>query len=241
MDKFKTKLMAHKLVTGFMAVVLLVGLVSVTVAATGFSWRNVESKVASLLADKVGLPPANDEELGSVVSPLLPGPSFGVGKDMQFSVTAPLTDATSTWAFASPFLAATTTASDVVVEQTTAAFGYTVATTTVELVRINFTSSTPSAFNVGCGSSASKFTTTTNSYAILTSDAVAAALGNFTVENGLTTTAGAKIGGGAVTKIVVGPSHPYIVCRISTAVDAEWSGADGVSPGDIAIRFSRVQ
>lgn len=194
-------------------------------------------------AEVVGGVEEDDEIFGSVTSVYLPGPEFAVGKDLQFSVTTEMADATSTWAYTVPFRASTSSASDVVVEYIvgTDNVGLTVPTTTIELVRTSFTSSTPSAFQFGCGSSASPFTTSTNSIAILTSDSVGAALGNFVVENGVATGAGARIGGGSVTKIMLGPSHPYLVCRAFSAVDGEWSGADGVSPGDIAIRFSRVQ
>jgi len=244
--QLKAELKRLKLTLGAsLAILLAVSVFSVMgiamAGADGFSWLSVEADVADQIAASV-VEPA-DEVLGAVASPWLPGPVFAVGMDQKFSVSMELADATSTWAIAVPFRASTSTASDVVVEYIvgTDNVGLTVPTTTVELVRINITSSTPSAFNIGCGSSASKFTTTTNGLAILTSDAVGAALGNVTIENGLATGAGAQIGGGSVTKIMLGPSHPYLVCVVDSAADGEWSGVDGVSPGNIAVRFSRVQ
>lgn len=203
-----------------------------------FNWLSVEQNVADQIAASV-VGEQTNKTLGAVTSVYLPGPDFAVGKDQKFSVSAALADATSTFAFVSPFRAATTSASEVVVEDLGRS-GLTVPTTTVELTRISFTSSTATGFNVGCGSSSSKFTTSTNSVAILTSDAVPATWKGV-VENGLSTGAGAEVGGGSVTKISIGPSHPYIVCRIYSSVGGEFNNADGVSPGDIAIRFSRVQ
>lgn len=243
--KLQAKLLAHKTALVFMGVALLVGLASVSVAA-GFSWKSVESKVASLIAEKVSVPLVVEEEepaVGAVSSPMLPGPAFGIGKDWQFSVSADLTDATTTFAFATPFRKATSTASDIVVEDL-GRLGLTGATTTVEVVRINFTSSTPSAYEVGCGSSSNKFATSTSAHtslAILTSGSIAAARGNVTVENDLQTTEGADVNGGTVEKIMIGPNQPYIVCKVSTAAANEWTGADGVSPGKIVIRFAKVQ
>jgi len=231
-------------------VVLAVALVAVGVSAGVRAFTNNSGSATKVInvqgnyiEAEAPAPVVEDEGMfGAVSSPYLNGPDFAVGKDLKFSVSAPLADSTSTWAYASPFRKATSTASDIVVQYTvgTDNVGLTVATTTVELVRINFTSSTPTAYEVGCGSSNSPYTTSTNSVAILTSDNISAARTGM-VENGLATGAGAEIGGGAITKIRIGSSHPYIVCRVYSSKDAEWSTADGVSPGDIAIRFSKVQ
>lgn len=240
MNKLKIKLLAHKALTGFMCLVVLVGVVSVVSAFSSNKAPKVVVEGNYIEAQEV-LPPVSDmQDLGAVSSPFLMGPEFGVGKDLQFSVTADLADATTTFAFAVPFRKATSTASEVVVETLATGYGLTVPTTTIELVRIEFTSSTPTGYEVGCSSSNNQYTTSTNGTAILVSGAIAAGL-KPTVENGLATSAGAQIGGGTVTKIMLGPSHPYLVCRISTTQTSEWTGADAVSPGVIAIRFSRVQ
>jgi hypothetical protein len=241
MNKLKTKLLAHKILTGVMSLVVAVSLIGVAVAYRGDKAPKVVVEGDYIEAQEV-LPPVEElVDLGAVSNPHLLGPEFGVGKDLRYSVSAALTDATSTWAFPSPFRAATSTASDVVVETLATGYGLTVATTTVELVRMSFTSSTPTGFEVGCASSNNQFTTSTNGEAILTSTAVGAARGKFVVENDLVAAEGADIGGGTVEKIMMGPSHPWIVCRVYTSAAGEWSGADGVSPGDIVIRFSRVQ
>ena len=242
MNKLKNKLLAHKALTIVMGLALVVGLAGVARAA-GFSWSNVENNVADQLVEQIA--EGSDEGIvGAVTSPNLPGPEFSVGMDRKWSVSMDLADATTTFAIAMPFRASTTTLSDVVVEYIvgTDNVGLTVPTSTVELTRLNFTSSTASAYQVGCGASASKYVTSTDAaYTILMSDSITAAIGDVSIENNLPVTAGARFGAGAVAKIQLGPSHPYLVCYVTSQEPLEWTGEDGVSPGTIAVRVSRVQ
>lgn len=238
LNRMKMKLGASLAILVAVSVFSVMGIA--LAGAGGFDWLAVEADVADQIAASVVEPV--EAPLGAVSSPYLNGPDFAIGMDKKFSVSSELKDATSTFSFAVPFRAATSSASDVVVEDL-GRLGLTVPTTTVELVRINITSSTPSAYNIGCGSSDNKYATSTSgtTLALLTSDAVSAALGNITVENDLATAAGARIGGGTVEKIMLGPSHPYLVCKVDTAAPGEWTASDGNSPGNIVIRFSRVQ
>lgn len=247
-SKLKTKLLAHKVLAGVLSLAFVISLASVALAGAGFSWGNVEKDVANqLVAEALGDEVDELVDLGAVASPYLPGPDFAVGDDLRFSVSRALSDATSTWHIVVPFRAPTSSAADVVVETLNAAKGLTVPTTTVELVRLSITSSTPSAYNIGCGSSSNQYATSTSaktSLAILTGDQVDAARGNVQIENGLAAAAiagGAGIGGGSVTKVMIGPSQPYIVCKVDTAAPGEFSGADGVDFGDMVVRFSRVR
>jgi len=246
LKKTKVRLIAS------LVVVMVVGVVAVSSgvsAVSRFSWSNVENKVASMLAGKVDVevvedePMVEDEDgvLGSATNSLLPGPAFGVGKDLQYSVNVDLADATTTFAFATPFLAVTSSPSNVVLQYDIAdKFGWTGATTTVSMVKLTMTSSTPTAYSIGCGGGVTPYATSSVGVAILTADAIPA-LTKPVLENNVGTSAGAQVGGGSVAKIHIGPNAPYLVCRVYSSALTEFSATDGVSPGRATVRFSRTR
>ena len=230
-------------VLSLLVIVSLVAVVGVAVAySSGSDAPKVVIENGNYIEAQAPVPAEEfDKNLSAVSGPFLNGPDFGVGMDKKFSVSSEMADATTTFSYAVPFRAATTTAGDIVVETITSRYGYTVPTTTVELVRINVVDApTSTTYQVGCGSSASKFTTTTQSIAILNSDSVPADFVGV-IENGLATGAGAMVGGGSVTKIMVGPSHPYVVCRIYAADANEFTVSDNEFEANIALRMSVVQ
>ena len=186
--------------------------VGVVAAKSGaFDWMAVQQDVASKIAESVV--GEQEQDLGAVTSPYLPGPVFAVGLDQKFSVSIEMADATTTFAIATPFRASTSSASDVVLEDL-GRYGLTAATTTVELVRMNFTSSTPTSYQVGCGGGVNKYVTSSLSVAVLNSDDTPTSWGGGMIENDLATAAGAEVGGGSVEKIRIGPTYPWIVCTV---------------------------
>lgn len=233
---------------GMMLLLVSVFAVIGTVAAKqgAFDWMAVQKDVANQIAESVV--GEQEDTLGAVTSPFLNGPEFAIGNDLMYTVSVDLKDATTTFSVANPFRKATSTASDVVVEYyvgnaTTGGKGWTVPTTTIELVRLDISSSTPSAYNIGCGTSDNKFATSTSgtTIAMVTSDAVPAAWAGGIIENDLATGAGAEVGGGSVEKVMIGPSHPYLVCKVDTAAPGEFTGTDSVDLGKMIVRYSRVR
>ena len=121
-----------------------------------------------------------------------------------------------------PFRAATSTANDIVIASDNTAFGWTGATSTVELVRLNQTGVATSSYILTCGASASPAGTL--GYNIITSDLVSTST-PATIENNISSSYGANFGGGSVAKILLTPIRPYLVCKVDTGTDTAYAGA----------------
>jgi hypothetical protein len=222
-----------------LVVVAVVGVTGVVAAQSGaFDWLAVQEDVANQIAESVVGENLGDEVLGAATSPLLPGPEFGVGDNLSFSVTSDFADATTTWYAPSPFRKATSTASEVVVETIATGKGLTITTTTVDLVRVTITSSTAAVtYHVGCGAGSNSGTTSTP--VLLTSDLIAANTASTVIENDITSSEGAVFGGGQVRKIMLTPAKPYLVCKVVTSGNSGvFTNADSVTLGKVTARFN---
>lgn len=127
--------------------------------------------------------------------------------------------ATTTVAFTDPFKTVTTTAGDVVIDQVTAAFGYTGATSTVTSVEITGIATT-TALEFDCTGAATPYATSTP--ALLNTETAFGASSQIYVRSGMTSTTNA--GGGSyvvlstspfllTTQILLTPAKPYLVCK----------------------------
>jgi len=129
--------------------------------------------------------------------------------------------ATTTVAFANPFKIATTTNSDVILEQVTDGFGYTGATSTVTLVEIAGKSATTTV-EWDCSASATQFVTSTP--AIVNTEQMLTTSTPYVVRSGVTSSTSPGSGSHVqlssiatfmpVTNILLTPQKPYLVCKV---------------------------
>jgi hypothetical protein len=183
--------------------------------------------------------PEPREELGAMTSPDIISPYISVNDDMTYHITGRMINASTTIvSFKSPFLKATTSASDVMIDGTTA-YGYTSATGTVELVRLDITGKATSTYTISCGASAGP--TTAPSLALLSSGSIATSSLVGVVENNLTNTNNMGVTGGTVAKIAIGPSLPYFVCKVTTAYSGAFTEVTNTFDGYFAVRMSKTR
>lgn len=162
----------------------------------------------------------------------------GYSADLVEIATGDFKDATTTIvSFYSPFLMATTSASDVVVSGTYPN-GKTVASSTVELMRLNVTGVATSSFSVICGASATPYAAATIAY--LSSGTVSTS-SKAVIENNVTAAQGATVNGGTVAKIMLGPTYPYMVCTVTTAYSGAFTETTNTFAGKFLVRVSKTQ
>jgi len=211
-----------------LALVLTTGLFTVAKADFGSSLLDKISLVAGQIVGRDISQKLNDSEVLDDVelalgwNDLSVSPNLNVNGDNTYRVTGSCQDATTTIvSFASPFLMATSSASDVVVSGTYPN-GKTVASSTVEMLRLNITGVATSSFTVICGASATPYAAATIAY--LSSGEVATST-KAVIENNVTAAQGATVDGGTVAKIMLGPKYPYMVCTVTLSSSA--TGASG--------------
>ena len=107
----------------------------------------------------------------------------------------------------------TTTSNDQVVVEDLGRFGFTTPTSTLDLVRLNTTGASGSAYSISCGSSDNQYTTSTGSLEII--ETAGTVTSTSVIENNMS--AANSDGGylsGTVDKIMVTPQRPWVVCVI---------------------------
>lgn len=216
----KFKLSAYTWVIIALVLTMVVGFAVQRAAA--FKAESENQKLVVIEGDYIEAPAPEvvmpEPVLGAVTSPLLPGPDFGIGDHMQFSVSADFIDASTTiFAATSPFRQATTTNSQVVVETLAAGYGLTVPTTSVDLMALDITGASGSAHSVFCGSAPNQYATTTGALSIL--ETVATVTGTPYLENNIT--AANADGGyltGTIDKIFLTPERPWLICKYHGAL-----------------------
>lgn len=189
--------------------------------------------------------------LGAVSSPYSNDPMQCIGDDCRYFYNGAFIDASTTIVSVSnPFLTPTTTASDVVVNQVSAAFGYTAATATVDLVRLTPTVGATTTYEVDCSASGNPGTTTTAKIIDTESNVATSTVG--IIESGMASTTNPGmgslvslnngLGAAAVTKILLTPSKPFLVCKVwqpyGTSLDAFTSVVNAFA-GNFLVRISR--
>ena len=185
-----------------------------------------------------------EEEFGAVVSPDIASRYLSVTGDVTFHITGSFADATTTIiAIVDPFLMATSTVNEVAVLNANTANAMTGATSTVELVRLNVTGVATSTYQIRCGAAPAtgKTASTTIDYEILTSDSITASTFIGVVENNITSSYGAKIGGGSVAKILLTPVNPYLVCVVSSSDNGAFTNPANTFDGTYMVRISKTR
>jgi hypothetical protein len=115
-------------------------------------------------------------------------------------------------------------------------FGAT-ATTTVDLTRLHITGPATSTFTVVCGAASTAYSDT--SYNLLSSGSIATSTDETYIENNISASYGAAITGGSVAKIMLDPTYPYLVCKVTTAYSGAFTEATNTFVGTYWLRFMR--
>lgn len=178
-------------------------------------------------------------DLGAIPGNYFTGP-VNFGGEVVYTYTGKFQDATTTIvSIANPFLTATSSAGDVVVSMNNAnSAGYTAASTTVDLIRLDITGAATSTFDVSCGASAGW--STADSVSLLDSVATATSTTGI-LENNLTQALGAADDAGTVVKIALGPTYPYFTCRVSSAYTGAFTEVTNTFDGKYTVRFQKAQ
>ena len=237
----------NKLVLGgVIALALLLGGLSVAKAGSAWDWNDftLKSLVADRLADKVPAPEAvSVPRLGAVSGPDLPNPHCENDECTWVVKQTWIHGTTTIFSIQDPFEQATTTGG--VAFRSAGWVGITGASTTVDLVRIYQTGNATTSFGLACGPSTGavgKGQIEVAKYIVTTTGFVATnTLG--IIENNVTAAQGARINGGTVQKVMMGPQDPYFVCLADENPDGALGiqNADSTSTGYIVVRFKRTR
>lgn len=205
-----------------------------------FSWDSVESKLASLLAEEVSSPEEAEPMVGAMVSPIRYNQVECDNDWCTAVVTVEATDASTTiFAVAPPFRAATSTGDEVVVESA-GRVGWTVPTSSLDLVAINVKGAATTTYSVMCSSAETKFATSSASLSILETGTSVSSTPY--LENNIS--AANADGGyltGTIDKIFVTPQRPYVICKVNAADDDAFTNDENTFDADASFRFRRLQ
>jgi hypothetical protein len=182
--------------------------------------------------------------LGSLTSPDITSSWLCVNGDCTYHITGDMINASTTIvSIPDPFLVATSSANDVVLSGTTNnGYGYTGATSTVELVRLNQTGTATTTYGITCGAASTP--TGTPAYNILATgvQAIATSTDFGAIENDITASYGAGITGGSIPKILLTPVNPYLVCNVATTgYDGGFTDIGNTFDGKYGVRVSRTR
>ena len=185
-----------------------------------------------------------EEGLGAVTSPDIISRYLSVNGDTTYHIAGDFLNATTTIvSFQSPFRMATTSATDVVLrDSTTNGYGYTSATTTVDLVRLDIRTAATSTFSVTCG--ASNTDGYTGAAGIDTSILATAANAVATsstgiIENNLTEALGGLVDSGTVEKITLNQQYPYFTCLVTSNYTGAFTEATNTFDGKFTVHLHR--
>ena len=184
---------------------------------------------------------AKPQELGALTSPDISSRYLCINGDCTFYVTGSFQDATTTIvSFPDPFTKATSTAGDVVLGMYNDGAGYTGATSTVDLVRLDITGAATSTYSVSCGASAGWSTADTVSLLDTATNGVATSSTGI-LENNLTAALGGLADAGTVHKITLNPQYPWFTCRITSTYTGAFTEATNAFVGKWAVHVSKTR
>lgn len=243
LKKIKLKLSAWRLVALAVAVV---GVGSLVAAYAGGGPTTVIENAQNVTVSAPAAPEVDSPILGATTNPVSPFNYQCLAGSCTYEIGASFPDATTTIvSVANPFRAATSSATDVIVDSVT---GLTAPTTTVDLVRLTVTTAATTTFEVDCTAAAN--TGTTSTPAIVDTEALIPTSTIGVIESGVVSTT--NRGNGSlvlanstpVYKIMLTPDRPYLVCKVwqpyGTSLDAFTSGVNAFD-GRFLLRFSRQQ
>jgi hypothetical protein len=170
--------------------------------------------------------------------------------DCTYHLVQPFQTGTTTIvSLVNPYVVPTSSPNDVVITDTVNGFGYTGATSTVEMVRLTITGAATTTYGVVCAAAQTPFATTTATFAAInTPYSVSTTLGRSTViETGTVSTTSGSIDpvnyNGSITsyisKIMVTPAAPYLICKVSGANNDAFTNPVRSFDGKVTVRWSR--
>ena len=245
MTKLKTLTRKYRIVLGILCLVCVVGV------GLGVKAYMSDTPPTTVIENAGGVvinnPPAQivEEGLGSVTSPDMTSRYLSVNGDTTFHLTGDFKNGTTTIvSIPSPFKMATTSATDVVLAGTTnSGYGYTSATTTIDMVRLDIRTTATSTFSVSCGASAYNGATgsaapsvellATGANAIATSTALGI------LENNLTAALGGLVDAGTVEKITLNQQYPYFTCLVTSAYPGAFTETTNTFDGVFTVHAHR--
>jgi len=242
---------------GMLVILALIVVLGVTQTnAAGNFWDIVATKVSNLIyTNNVGnvsvdfSVPEPEPTLGALSSPDIVSPYLSVAGDITYHYAIPFAASTTLVAIPTPFRRATTTAADVVLWQNSStsvasSFGYTGATSTVELIRVNIIGGATSSLSFLCGASVSS---TSDPTVGLIAIAATPTTTTGILESGISSVTAAT-GGLANTaygnaKLILNSATPWVVCKASTTpvglYDNSVTNAVRTFKGNVVVRISR--
>lgn len=225
-------------VISFIAVLAVGSVMAVAYSGYGTPKVVVEGDFIEASAPAVVQP---EESLGATPGNYFTGP-VNFGGNIIHTISGNFINASTTIvSLASPFLTATTTAADVIISGDKSGTGFTSATTTVDLVRLNIFGVATSTFTVQCGNATTMSVASTDD--IISSDTIATSTAGI-IENNLASTEhgnGTGVGGGTVAKITLTPNVPFFTCVVTTSYDSAFTGTNNTFDGKYTVRFSRTE
>jgi len=190
------------------------------------------------------VPQMIEEGLGSMTSPDIMSKYISVNGDTTYHFAGDFQNATTTIvSIPSPFLVATSSANDVVIRNTTnSGFGYTSATSTVDLIRLDILTAATSTFSVSCGASAAdgKVGASTVGLELLATAANGVATSTTGIlENKLTAALGGLADAGTVEKVTLNQTYPYFTCLVTSVYPTAFTDATNTFDGKFTIHMSK--
>lgn len=241
------KIKKVRLSSAVLVVVLLLAIGLLTAVSAGVSLKERIAQVAGqVLGNNLtqelkdsGELNAEEPSFGALSGPNVNSQCFSVNGDMTCHFTGNFADATTTIvSFVNPFRIATSSMTDVVIDQETTGFGWTRATSTIELVKLRITGPATSTFSIQCGASANPGATSTID--VLTVTEISTSTSNVTIENNMNSaTYGASWLAGTVAKGFLTPMYPYFVCKIQPlGYESSFNDVTNTFDGNYTIRIS---
>ena len=246
MTKLKTLTRKYQIVFGVLCLVAVVGVGLSVRAYTSETPPTtvIENAGGVTINNPAPEPQIVEEGLGAMASPNIVSRWISVNGDTTYHITGDFLNATTTIvSFPSPFLIATSSTSNVVIDGTTnSGFGYTSATTTVDLVRLDIGTAATSTFSVTCGAS------DTNGYtaaagidtSLLATAAEAVATSSVgIIENNLTAALGGAVDSGTVEKITLNPNYPYFTCLVTSVYTGAFTEVTNTFDGKFTVHLHK--
>lgn len=220
-------------------VVSLLALVGGVAAKQGaFDWMAVQKDVADQIADSV-IVPQPEQNLGAMASPYRYNQVECDNDWCTATVTVDNNSASTTiFSVSPPFRAATTTGDEVVVEDG-GRVGWTVPTSSLDLVAINVKTAATTTYSVFCGTASTAYATSTGALTILETGTTVTSTPY--LENNIS--AANADGGyltGTVDKVFVTPQRPYVICKVNPSASDAFA-SNPTFDATASFRFRRLQ
>lgn len=184
--------------------------------------------------------PSEQPVVGSLTSPDITSPYLSVNGYTSYFLPQTFIDASTTiLSIKSPFLRPTSTIDDVVVFTDDAGRGWTSATTTVDLARLQITGTATTSYFIFCGPSATAggVLANMNTYNLVSSTAgvrvPTSTVGVIENDNAF-----GVVSGGTVSKTIVDAARPYFVCIVNPSVADGFTNALNTFDGKGTVRFN---